>query len=101
MLADEILALLRSPMTSAELAKKLRKPESLVLTELRKELAGLGEMESGGKWKRRENSSMPEDEKCTTCGKGMFEGYPPQTCSLCGKAFCLTHLKEHTLRDHK
>jgi predicted transcriptional regulator len=53
MLADDILALLkRKPMTSEELAKELRQPESLILTELHKYLKGLVQMETSGKWKR-------------------------------------------------
>ena len=54
MLADDILALLRrKPMTSGELARELKKPESIVLTVLMKELQPeLVEMKDG-LWKRK------------------------------------------------
>jgi hypothetical protein len=53
MLADDILPLLKTrPMTSAELAKELRRTESEILIQLHGELKGLVTMEPSGKWKR-------------------------------------------------
>jgi predicted transcriptional regulator len=56
MLADDILALLRRPMTIEEVAKELSVTESDVLIPLYGELKGLVKMESGGKWKRASGS---------------------------------------------
>ena len=43
------------------------------------------------------------EPKCAVCGKGYSDGFPVHLCSQseCGKYFCLRHLKEHSLKDHK